>query len=384
MTTLASLTYSIGDAMFFLLSFLVVLTIVVFIHELGHFLVARWCGVKVTTFSIGFGKEIFGFYDRQGTRWRFAWIPLGGYVKFMDDANPASVPSDGALEEMTPEERAGSFHHKPLWRRAAVVAAGPIFNFLLAIIIFAMMFAFIGQRTTIPRVDEVMPGMPAEAAGFKKGDVIVSIAGRDVTSFNDVLRLISSSPGRDLDVIVERAGEQLTLQVTPKATKFDDKIGGEITRGIIGIKRSPGADGFVLHKAGPLEALWLGVKETEFIMSATLSYIADVVTMRQEPDQLGGIIRIADVSGKVAKVGPEAFIHLIAVLSISVGLINLFPVPLLDGGHLLFYAIEGIRGRPLSEATQEMGFRIGFALVLGLMIFATWNDRGILARWLDL
>ena len=382
MTFLVGLTSSIGTGLFYLMAFLVVLTIVVFIHELGHFLVARWCGVKVSAFSIGFGKEIFGFNDKHGTRWRFAWIPLGGYVKFMDDANAASVPSGEPAAEMTAEERAGSFHHKPLWRRAAVVAAGPIANFLFAIVIFACMFSIVGQRTTLPRVDEVVKGMPAELAGFKKGDIILSIAGRDVKSFHDVLRLVSSSPDRELKVVVQRDDQQVGLTVTPKPTTMNDRIGGQITRGLIGIKRSPGADGYTHRRAGPVEAVMLGVKETELVITTTMSYIADVVIGRQPPDQLGGVIRIADVSGKVAQRGFLDLISLIAVLSISIGLINLFPIPLLDGGHLLFYAIEAVRGRPLSDASQEFGFKVGFALVLSLMVFATWNDRGVAARWL--
>lgn len=381
MTTIANLTASMGTSLFFLFSFILVLTVVVFVHELGHFLVARWCGVKVSAFSIGFGREIFGFVDKHGTRWRFAWIPLGGYVKFMDDANAASVPSAEAMSE---EEREGSFHAKPLWRRAAVVAAGPIANFLFAIVVFAFMFSLVGQRTTLPRVDEVVKGMPADLAGFQKGDIIKTIGGRNVANFNDVLRLISSSPDRKLDIVIERGGVPQTLTVTPKPTTMNDRIGGTITRGLIGIKRSPGPDGYTHNRAGPLEAIILGVQETEFIITSTLSYIGDVVIMRQPPDQLGGVIRIADVSGKVAQVGPEALIHLIAVLSISVGLINLFPIPLLDGGHLMFYAIEAIRGRPLSDASQEFGFKIGFALVLSMMVFATWNDRGVVARWLDI
>ncbi len=382
MITLASLTTTLSGTMFYLASFLAVLTIVVFVHELGHFLVARWCGVKVTTFSIGFGKEIFGFNDRHGTRWRFAWIPLGGYVKFMDDANGASVPDGEAMAQMTEEERAGSFHHKPLWRRAAVVAAGPIANFIFAILVFAILFTFVGQRTTVARVDEVVAGMPAEAAGFRKGDVIREIGGREVQSFGDVLRLVRSSPSREVAVVVDRAGEVLTLNVTPQPTETHDRIGGKITRGVIGIRHTPGPDGYSHNRAGPLEAIWLGVKETEFIISSTLSYLADVVTGYQKPDQLGGVIRIADVSGKVAQVGPEAFVHLIAVLSISIGLINLFPIPLLDGGHLMFYAIEAVRGRPLSDATQEFGFKIGFAVVISLMLFATWNDLPVLEGWL--
>lgn len=386
MTTLASIGTFMGNPLFFLLSFLVVLTVVVFVHEMGHFLVARWCGVKVSAFSIGFGKEIFGFVDKHGTRWRLAWIPLGGYVKFMDDANPASAGAADGAAEMTPEELAGSFHHKPLWRRAAVVAAGPVANFLFAILIFACMFTFVGQRTTIPRVDEVVKAGPADLAGFQKGDVIRSIAGREIKSFNDVLRIVSANPGRELEVVVLRGEAEKTLLVTPQSKTVPDRIGGEVRRGLIGIKRMPaGPDDFVHNKANPIEAVWLGVRETEYIISSTLGYLADVVIGRQPPDQLGGVIRIADVSGKVAQHGGlTGLIQLIAVLSISVGLINLFPIPLLDGGHLLFYAIEAVRGRPLSEQTQEFGFKVGFAVVLSLMVFATWNDRGVVARWLDI
>ena len=243
MTTIANLTSSMGTSLFFLLSFVFVLTVVVFVHELGHFLVARWCGVKVSAFSIGFGKEIFGFVDKHGTRWRFAWIPLGGYVKFMDDANAASVPSGEAAKDMTPEEVEGSFHAKPLWRRAAVVVAGPMANFLFAIVVFACMFSFIGQRTTIARVDAVVKGMPADLAGFKKGDVIKNIAGREIANFNDVLRIISSSPDRKLNVVVQRGESEFKLIVTPRPKVMNDRIGGKVTRGLIGIRRSPGPDG---------------------------------------------------------------------------------------------------------------------------------------------
>lgn len=379
---ISNLAGGLWGFLFTLVSFLFVLTIVVFIHELGHFLVARWCGVRIKAFSIGFGREIWGFYDRHGTRWRLAWIPLGGYVKFMDDENAASVPSPEAIARMTPEERAGSFHAKPLWQRAAVVAAGPIANFLLAIAIFALMFSLVGLRTTAPRVDEVIPDTPAARAGFQPGDMIREIDGRNVETFNDVLRIISASPDRPLAVIVDRGGAQLTLNVTPEAKEQSDNLGGKIRRGAIGIKRVTTPQMIEHKRVGPVEAVWLGVKETEFIITSTLQYVADVVTGRQKADQLGGPIRIAEVSGQVAKLGIEALLHLVAVISVSVGLINLFPIPLLDGGHLLFYAIEGVQRRPLSERTQEIGFRIGLALVLMLMVFATFNDRFILWRWL--
>jgi len=382
MALVSSFVDGIGGFLFVLLSFLFVLTVVVFIHELGHFLVARWCGVNVKAFSIGFGPEIAGFVDRYGTRWRIAWIPLGGYVKFMDDENAASAGPSARLEQMTPEERAGAFHAKPLWQRAAVVAAGPIANFLLAIVIFALMFSLIGVRSTAPRVDEVVPNSPAAAAGFMPGDVILEIEGNRVDSFNDVLRTVSISPGRELAVKVDRGGAILTLHVTPERQEIQDNFGGTVARGIIGIRRVTTPDTMELRRAGPLEAVWLGVRETNFIITSTLAYIGDVIIGRQSADQLGGPIRIAEVSGQVAKIGPEALLNLIAVISVSIGLINLFPIPLLDGGHLLFYAIEGLRRKPLSEKTQEIGFRIGLAVVLMLMVFATWNDRLIVWRWL--
>ncbi|HEX7074951.1 MAG TPA: RIP metalloprotease RseP [Hyphomicrobiaceae bacterium] len=382
MALLSSFADGIGGFLFVLVSFLFVLTVVVFVHELGHFLVARWCGVSIKAFSIGFGREIFGFFDRHGTRWRISWIPLGGYVKFMDDENAASAGPSARLEEMTPEERAGAFHAKPLWQRAAVVAAGPIANFLLAIVIFALMFSLIGVRSTAPRVDEVVPNSPAAVAGFLPGDVILAIQGDRVETFNDVVRTVSTSPGRELAVEVKRGDDRLTLHVTPERQEVKDNFGGTIVRGIIGIRRVTTPETLELRRAGPLEAIWLGVNETRFIITSTLSYIGDVIIGRQSPDQLGGPIRIAEVSGQVAAIGPEALLNLIAVISVSIGLINLFPIPLLDGGHLLFYAIEALRRKPLSERTQEIGFRIGLAVVLMLMVFATWNDRLIVWRWI--
>lgn len=382
MGLVSGLADGVGGFLFVLLSFLFVLTVVVFVHELGHFLVARWCGVKVKAFSIGFGREIAGFVDRYGTRWRFAWIPLGGYVKFMDDENAASVASAEKLSRMSPEERAGAFHAKPLWQRAAVVAAGPIANFLLSVAIFALMFSLIGVRSTAPRVDEVVPSSPAAAAGFMPGDVIMEVGGNKVDNFTEVLRLVSTSPGRELAVKVDRGGQVLDLRVTPERQEVRDTFGGTIVRGIIGIRRVTTPETLEHRRAGPIEAVWLGVRETQFIITSTLSYIGDVIVGRQNADQLGGPIRIAEVSGQVAKIGPEALLNLIAVISVSIGLINLFPIPLLDGGHLLFYGIEALRRKPLSEKTQEIGFRIGLALVLMLMVFATWNDRLIVWRWL--
>lgn len=381
MAILASLAEGLWGSLTYVAAFLFVLTVIVFVHELGHFLVARWFGVKVDTFSIGFGREIFGFNDSHGTRWRVSWIPLGGYVKFMDDANAASAPSREALGRMSPEERAGSFHAKPVGQRALVVAAGPIANFLLAIAIFAGMFLVIGVRLTSAQVDEVVADSPAAKAGFAPGDVIREIDGSAVESFNDVLRVVGTSPERPLAVTVERAGQLVALTVTPTLQTQKDAFGGEHRRGVIGVKRVTNQGPGEVRSVGPLEALWLGVKETHFIITSTLGYIGDVFMGRQNADQIGGPIRILDMSGQMAKLGPEYLVHLIGVLSVSIGLINLFPIPLLDGGHLLYYGIEAARGRPLSERAQDFGFRIGLSLVLMLMIFAIWNDRIVAQKW---
>jgi regulator of sigma E protease len=366
------------------LAFLFVLTVVIFFHELGHFLVARWCGVKVKTFSIGFGKEIFGFYDSHGTRWRVAWLPLGGYVKFLDDENASSVPSKDALESLTPAERAGAFQTKPLAARAAIVAAGPIANFLLAILVFAATFMLVGVNVTAPRVDEIIADGAAAKAGFKTGDVIVSIDGQPIESFSDMQRIVSGSSDQQLSFEVNRDGSMLTLKATPDRRELTDRFGNKLRIGVIGIKRNANQQEWQYKQFGPGEAVVAAVKECYFIVSRTLGYLYDVVTQRESGDQLGGPLRIADISGQVATLGFLALVNLTAVLSVSIGLINLFPIPLLDGGHLMFYAIEAIRGRPLSERAQEVGFRIGFAIVLLLLVYTTYQDRMIPLRWIGI
>jgi regulator of sigma E protease len=379
---LEQLFANLSGALGTLLPFLFVLTVVVFIHELGHFLVARWCGVKVTTFSIGFGREIAGFHDRHGTRWRIAWIPLGGYVKFMDDENGASMPSRDAIARMSPEERASAFHAKPLWQRASVVAAGPIANFLLAIVILAGLYTTLGMPIMAPRIDDVVEGGAAQKAGFRPGDVVVSIDGSPIDSFNEMQRRIGPSAGRELTFVVDRGGVQVTLKATPATVEQPDGFGGKMRTGVIGIKRSSTPQDWRTKTFGPIEAIGQAVQECYFIAARSLAYMRDVILRREAPDQLGGPIRIADVSGKVASLGIAPLLNLMAVISVSIGLLNLFPIPLLDGGHLLFYAIEAVRRKPLSERTQEIGFRIGLAFVVMLMVFATWNDLGIVQKWL--
>jgi regulator of sigma E protease len=358
----------------YIIPFLFVLTIVVFFHELGHFLVARWCGVRVLVFSIGFGPEIVGFDDRHGTRWKLAAIPLGGYVKFFGDENAASVPDTEQLAAMTEQQRRDSFFHKSVSARAAVVAAGPIANFLLAIVIFAGIFMFYGKQSTTARVDTVQPDSSAATAGFQPGDVVLAINGRRIDNFSDMQRLVSTSAGERLAIDIDRGGKLLTLSAIPALREIKDSFGNTHRIGVLGISRSMAPGDLKLEKVGPIDAIILGVSETWFVVERTLSYIGGVIVGREAADQLGGPIRIAQVSGQVATAGLIALIHLAAVLSVSIGLLNLFPIPLLDGGHLMFYAIEAVRRRPLSERAQEIGFRIGLAIVLMLMLFATFND----------
>jgi regulator of sigma E protease len=358
----------------YIIPFLFVLTIVVFFHELGHFLVARWAGVKVLTFSLGFGPELAGFNDRHGTRWKISAIPLGGYVKFFGDDSEASTPSTEALARMTAEEQAGSFHHKKVGPRAAIVAAGPIANFILAIVIFTCLFTFFGKPSTTARVDKIEANSAAARAGFEVGDVVTAIDGNTVGSFSDMQRIVSVHAGDQLTFTIKRGDATLQLKGTPEQREVKDSFGNAHRLGVLGITRATAPGDVVTERVDPATAAWLGVKETWFVVDRTLAYIGGVFTGREAADQVGGPLRIAQISGQVATIGLTALVHLAAVLSISIGLLNLFPVPLLDGGHLLFYAVEAVRGRPLSNRAQEMGFRIGLGLVLMLMVFATYND----------
>ncbi len=334
-----------GLGTFGIIPFLVVLTIVVFFHEFGHFLVARWCGVKVVTFSIGFGPELFGFNDRHDTRWKISAIPLGGYVKFFGDENAASVPDQAAIAAMSAAERQVSFVHQKVAPRAAIVSAGPIANFVLSIVIFAGIFMSLGRQLIPARVDEVTPDSAAAVAGLKPGDLIIAIDGRRIDSFTDMQRIVSASGGRALTITIDRG------------------------------------------------AAVLGVEETYFVIERSLCFVAGVVVGRESANQLGGPLRIAEVAGEAWKSGLDvgglgtaiaSLLYLTGFLSASIGLLNLFPIPLLDGGHLLFYAIEAARGRPLSDRAQEVGFRIGLGIVVLLMIFATKNDiAGLWSRYMS-
>ncbi len=358
----------------YLLPFLFVLTLVVFVHELGHFLVGRWCGVDVKTFSIGFGRELFGFNDRHGTRWRFAIIPLGGYVKFSGDADATSSTTSDSLATMSREEHERSFPAQSIAERAAIVAAGPIANFLLAILIFGGTAYFLGKPVLAPRVDAVTVGGAAARAGLQSGDLIRLVDGREVKSFADLQRAISIRPGETFPVTVERGGAAVVLSVTPDLVETSSPLGKQ-RLGIIGVQASAKPEDWTTQHFNLGQSVMLGLSETWFVVERTYDYVAKLVRGKESTDQLSGPIRIAQVSGMVASSGGIlALISLAALLSVSIGLMNLLPVPMLDGGHLLFYAIEALRGKPLSERAQELGFRVGLGLVLMLMLFVTWND----------
>ena len=358
----------------YVIPFLFVLSLVVFFHELGHFLIARWCGVRILVFSIGFGPEIIGFNDRYGTRWKISAIPLGGFVKFFGDDNAASAPDGARLASMDASERAQSFVFQPVLKRAAIVVAGPLANFILAIVIFAAVFMLYGKPTASARVDSVQPDSAAAAAGFKPGDLVVAIDGHVIDNFAEMQRVVSASAGDTLDITVDRGGVRQVLRATPALKEVKDNFGNVQRIGILGISRSMAPEDLKMHPVAPPQAIWMSIQETWSVVDRTLSYLGGVIAGREAANQLGGPIRIAQMAGQVASFGFVPLIQLTAVLSVSIGLLNLFPIPLLDGGHLLFYLIEGIRGRPLSERAQEVGFRIGLAIVLMLMIFATFND----------
>ena len=358
--------------------FLFVLTIVVFFHELGHFLVGRACGVGVVTFSIGFGPELFGWNDRHGTRWRVSLIPLGGYVKFVGDEGAASTPDRDGLAALSPADRDRAFQTKSVGRRAAIVAAGPIANFVLAVVIFSGLFMVTGRVDLAAKVGDVTADGVAAEAGIRAGDLIVAIDGHPIETFMDVMRLVSERAGEKTDFVVERDGARIETSLTPRLVEEKSRFGVQ-RRGLVGIRASNDPADRRLRRFSPPEAVVEGAKETWFVVARTASYLGGIFTGRESIDQLGGPLRVAQISGEVAGMGMAALINLAAVLSVSIGLLNLFPVPMLDGGHLVFYAAEAVRGRPLSDRAQDIGFRIGMALILMLMLVSSWNDIAHLA-----
>jgi regulator of sigma E protease len=354
----------------YIVPFLVILTVLVFVHEFGHYLIARWNGVRVEVFSIGFGPEVFGWCDRAGTRWKFSMIPLGGYVKMFGDSDASSGLPVPGLARLAPAERDVSFHYKRLGQRAAIVAAGPAANFLFAIVVLAILFMTYGQPFTPAEVGLVTQGSAAEQGGIQVGDVIVDIDEHTVHRFEDVQQVVRLNPGVPMTVVVRRDGQEQTLHVTPSRTELTDRFGNHYEVGLLGIGRS----GMEYVKRDPATAIMQAGTETWDLSVSTMKALWQIIIGTRATDELGGPLRIAQMSGEVAQGGIVAVLWFMAVLSINLGLINLFPVPVLDGGHLLFYAAEAVRGKPLGQRAQEYGFRIGLAMVLTLMVFATWND----------
>ncbi len=366
------------DFVFWLLSyvvpFLAVLTIIVFVHEMGHYLVARWNGVAIQTFSVGFGRELIGWNDRHGTRWRISAIPLGGYVRFVGDMNAASLPDPDAESKVDPALAPHLFVNKSVWQRIAVVAAGPIANLLLTFFVLYALLLGYGRYTVPPVIGEVISGSVAESAGFQSGDEVISVDGYVVRSFEDFQRYVATSPGRTVVIDLERGGAPLTLSLVPEAVKIEDRFGNNQRIGRIGVSRNIEDTDITLYRPGPVEAIGMTFEEIRFIIQRTAAFIGDFFVGRGDVEQLGGPVKVAKVSGEVATLGIVALINLMALLSLNIGIFNLLPIPMLDGGHLLYYAAEAVRGRPLSMRVQEIGFRFGFALVMMLMIFTLFND----------
>lgn len=358
----------------YVIPFLVVLTVIVFVHEMGHYLVARWNGVAIDAFSIGFGRELIGRTDKHGTRWKISAIPLGGYVKFTGDMNAASLPDPDAVAKVDPALAPHLFANKNVWQRIAVVAAGPLANLLLTFLILYALLLGYGKYTIPPVVGEVIAGSVAEGAGLQPGDTIVAVDGYTVRGFEDFQRMVATSPGRPVTVEVERGSEPQSLVIVPEVAEVEDRFGNLQKIGRIGVTRDVAETDVSLYRPGPVEAVGMTVDEIRFIIQRTGAFLGDFFVGRGDVEQLGGPVKVAKVSGEVATLGIVALINLMALLSLNIGIFNLLPVPMLDGGHLLYYLVEAVRGRPLSMRVQEIGFRFGFALVMALMVFTLFND----------
>jgi regulator of sigma E protease len=367
------LSFAFAQLFWWTVPFLVVLGVVVIVHELGHFLAARALGVTVETFSVGFGPEIAGIKDRSGTRWRLAWIPLGGYVKFKGDETIASMPSAEQLETLSPSEREGNFHTAPIWRRTLIVLAGPFANFLLGIVIFAGMALATGIVYQDARITCVEPGTPAAKAGLEAGDRIVSVAGKPVKSFEDFSFSVKLNARSPIDIEVDRGGKLLNVVAVPELTE------GECV-GRLGVTGSSKRDDAKVESAGLLQATGVGFEKTWRIVQGPFQFFGQLFRGNACASSLGGPVKIAEVAKTFASEGFVNLVPLIAFISISIGLFNLFPIPVLDGGHLLFYGAEAILGRPLNQRAQEIGFQFGFILLLMLMVFVTWNNIADISR----
>ena len=359
----------------YLIPFLILIMIVVFIHEYGHYYFAKKYGVGVTDFSIGFGKEIFGWNDKSGTRWKLCWIPLGGYVKFFGDRNVFSqADQEKLIKQYNDVDREKLFVLKPLYQRVLIVFGGPLANFILALVIFFSIYTFIGKDFTPAVINEVQKDSPAMIGGLKQDDIILEIDGNEVQSIMDVSKYITMSSADIIDFKVKRFSDEIILKVKPNTVLGEDNLGNKIQKRMVGIKLGAYNNEINHVKLGPVKALYHAANEVIYVSTASLKYIGSMIIGKADTSQLGGPIRIAKISGQVAEFGFLAFVSMMAYISISLGLINLFPIPMLDGGHLMFYTFEKILGRPLSQKTQESFFRIGMILLLTLMFFTTFND----------
>ena len=359
----------------YIIPFLILITIVVFIHEYGHYYFAKRYGVGITDFSIGFGREIFGWNDKSGTRWKVCWIPLGGYVKFFGDRNVFSqTEQQEIINKYSEEDRQKLFILKPLYQRSLIVAAGPLANYVLAILIFTMIYMFVGKDLTPALINEVQKDSPAFVAGMKKNDKIIYIDNKKVESILEVSTFINISTTETIEFVVLRNDQTISLLVKPDLVDGKDTLGNSVKKRMIGIKLSPLNNKYEKQPLGPSKAIYYSVKEVWFVTVTSLNYLGKMITGAADSSQLGGPIRIAKITGQVAELGIIPFLSIMAYISISLGLINLFPIPMLDGGHLMFYLIEKILGRPLSQKTQEGFFRIGLFLLFSLMFFVTFND----------
>ncbi|HZW16614.1 MAG TPA: RIP metalloprotease [Brevundimonas sp.] len=390
------MTGFLGQALLYIVPFLLVLTFIVTIHELGHFLVARAFGVKIDRFSIGFGRTIFSRTDRHGTEWRMAWLPLGGYVKFSGDLDASSVPDQAGLAELRqrviaengPGAERDYFHFKPIWQRALIVAAGPAANFLLAMVLFTVLFSVVGERILAPRVAAVERGSPAAEAGFQPGDLIVRINNQPVADFSELERTIMMSAGDTLRFVVDRAGREVVLTATPLRRLEDNPIAGQVRVARIGVIPDQRAEDFKFRRLNPVQAFGKGIETIGSTVATTGTYIGRIFMGKESGDLLNGPIGIAKAAGGVTQQAVSAnpdpgwmaanlaltFLSFAGLVSIGIGIVNLLPIPVLDGGHLLFYGYEAVARRPVPAHVQEVGYRVGLALLAGLMLFATWND----------
>ena len=358
----------------YIIPFILVMSAIVFFHELGHYYVGRWCGVKIEAFSLGFGPELFARVDKYGTRWRLAAFPLGGYVKFLGDANAASTPDGAAVEELAPVDRARTLAAQPVAARAAIVAAGPIANFILALVLFTGLFMGLGRSELVARIGFVEPGSAAATAGFQRGDVVKAINGEPIKSFQDIQQSTMLSTGLPMTFVVDRAGAETTLVATPRITMVDQGVLGKRRIGHLGLGGSRDPADRMFERCSPVECVGWAGEQIAFISKATGAYAVGLFAGRESVDQVSGPIAISQIAGELAKISIWELVNLAALFSVSVGLMNLLPIPLLDGGHLMFFAYEAVRGRPISDRVQQAGMRVGIALVACLVVFTTTHD----------